>query len=78
MWGVSMAGEGKERKVAKVMIHVEVQGEEVPFSFPTKGGEEMRTSALVFLECLEKHLLHLLDENNQLVECAVSYTRVKI
>ena len=48
MWGVSMAGEGKERKAAKVMIHDEVQGEEVPFSFPRKGGEEMRTSALVF------------------------------
>ena len=28
-----MAGEGKERKVAKVMIHDEVQGEEVPFHF---------------------------------------------
>ena len=38
---------GKERKVAKLMIHNELQGEEVPFSFLTKGDEEMRTSALV-------------------------------
>ena len=61
-----------------MIIYDEVQGEEVPFSFPTKGGEEIRTSALVLLECLEDHLLHLLDENNLLVECVVSYTRVKI
>ena len=56
---ISMTGEGKERKV---MTEDEVQGEEVPFSFPRKGGEEMRTSALVFLECLEEYLLHFLNE----------------
>ena len=70
-----MTGEDKERKV---MTEDEVQGEEVPSSFPRKGGEEMRTSALVFLECLEDYLLHPLNENNLLVEYAVSYSVIQI
>ena len=70
MWGVSMAGEGKQRRVAKEMVQEKVQGEEVPLSFPMprKTGEEVRVSALVYLEYLEDHLLHLLDENKLLVK----------
>ena len=34
MWGISMAGEGKERMVVKDLVENKVQGEEVPFSFP--------------------------------------------
>ena len=44
MWGVSIAGEGKQRRVAKEMVQEKVQGEEVQFSFsmPRKTGEEVR------------------------------------
>ena len=48
MWGVSMAGEGKERKVAQDIIGDTVLGETVPFSYPKsmRGGEEVQASAL--------------------------------
>ena len=78
MWGVSMAGEGRQRKVVKEMVGDKVQAEEVPFSFPKtkRGGEEVRASALVYLEYLEDHVLHLLDENKLLVEsCALEYVK---
>ena len=33
MWGICMAGEGKERKIAKKIVGNKVKGETVPF-FP--------------------------------------------
>ena len=65
-----MAGEGRQRKVAKEMIGDKVKGQTVPFSFPKtkRGEEEVRASALVYLESLEEHILHLLDENKRLVK----------
>ena len=68
MWGISMSGEGRERKLVKELTEDRVQGEEVPFSFPApKRGEEVRVAALVYLEHLKDHILHLLDENKTLV-----------
>ena len=68
MWGISMAGEGKERMVVKDLVENKVQGEEVPFSFPVgRKGQELRAAAMVYLENLEDHVLHLLEENNLLV-----------
>ena len=62
-----MTGEGKERMAVKE-LEDKVQGEEVPFSFSVgRKGEELRAAALVYLEHLEDHVLHLLDENNLLV-----------
>ena len=63
-----MAGEGKERHIVKELIEDKVQGEEVPFSFSVgRKGEELRVAALVYLENLDDHILHLLDENKLLV-----------
>ena len=64
-----MAGEGRERTIAKEMIGDKVQGEMVPFSFPgaNRTGEEIRSAALVYIESLQEHILQLLDENNSLV-----------
>lgn len=62
-WGMRMASEGSERRVGKEIVQDKVQGEAVPFSFPAKSGEELRASALVFVECLIDHVFYLLDEN---------------
>ena len=66
-----MASENRERRVGKEIVQDKVQGEEVPFSFPRKSGEELRASDLVLMECLEDHLLHLLDENKTYVHAHV-------
>ena len=65
MWGVGMAGEGKERKIVEEMVQSKVQGEEVLFSFPRpkKSGEEVRVAALVYVGCLKDQIVHLLEEN---------------
>ena len=69
-----MASEGSERRVGKEIVQDKVQGEAVPFSFPAKSGEELRASALVFVECLIDHVFYLLDENRTYVSiCMSSY-----
>lgn len=70
-----MEGEGKQRKEVQGVIRDKVKGEAVPFTFPKqKNTGEVRASALVYLECLEDHILQLLD-NNKLLVCNV-YTYV--
>ena len=69
MWGITMAGEGTQRKMANEIIGSKVEGETVPFSFPRtkRNGEEVRASALVYIQSLEDHVLQLLDKNKMLV-----------
>jgi hypothetical protein len=61
--------EGRERKVAKEILWDRVKGEVVPFSFPRpkKAGEEVRASAIVYLQSLQDQVQQLIDENEQLV-----------
>ena len=63
-----MEGEKKQRKGVQGVVE-KVKGEVVHFSFPKRGhtGEELRASALVYLEVLQDHLLQLMDDNNQSV-----------
>ena len=69
MWGITMGGEGTQRKMANEVIGSKVEGETVPFSFPRtkRNGEEVRASALVYIQSLEDHVLQLLDKNKMLV-----------
>ena len=70
MWGLTMEGEGRQRKVLQGMVGDKVKGEAVPFTFPgpRNTGEEVSSAALVYLESLEHHLLQLLEENKLLVK----------
>ena len=80
MWGVNMEGEGKQRKEVQGVIGDKVKGDAVPFTFPKQrnAGEEVRASALVYLECLEDHILQLLDDNKLLVCNAYTYVHMAL
>jgi hypothetical protein len=50
------------------------------FTFPKQrnAGEEVRASALVYLECLEDHILQLLDDNKLLVCNVYTYVHMAL
>ena len=71
-----MASESSERRVAKEIVQEKVQGEAVPFSFPMKTGEELRASAMVFVESLTNHIFYLLNEYKMYVSLLAPCTHV--
>ena len=66
-WGIQIASEKKLRKRAAELIDNDLIGETAMFFFSLKsGGEEMKSSPIVYIPHLKNKIIDLLEKNDKL------------
>ena len=65
MWGVKLGDEAKLRDVAQQVQTDNITSELAMFSFPVRGGEELRGQPVVYVPNIVEKITSLLDENEK-------------